>query len=88
MKKTLTLILSMLVLILTPVCWHHANINEHHENDNICSNCDHNSCTMSFIDTMFERLESIDPTMSEAREKWDIAKKHNDVSELCLYGTS
>jgi hypothetical protein len=84
MKKTFMLMLSLLVLVLTPVCWHHANNNENNEFNGDCLGCDQSSSTMTFIDKIFERLIAIDSTMLKAKAKWDIAKKQDDVIEICI----
>jgi thioredoxin 1 len=76
MKKTLITMLSMLVLMLTPVSLHYANNEPDVEYEN--------SQTMMFIDAMFKKLVTMDSTMLEAQKKWDTAKKQDDVVELCL----
>ncbi|MDA8773930.1 hypothetical protein N9N03_02235 [Chlamydiia bacterium] len=84
MKKTFMLMLGVLVLVLTPVCWHHANNNENNEFNGDCLGCDQSSSTMTFIDKIFERLIAVDSTMLKAKSKWDIAKKQDDVIEICI----
>ena len=75
--------LSMLVLMLTPISMRYANNNQNTELSHD-SGFDKNSQTMTFIDTMFNKLVTMDSTMLKAQKKWDVVKQQDDVIELCL----